>query len=101
MSCIKCGKSTSSGAEFCEECLEEMHRYPVKSGTPVILPKREEYATTKHVRKKTVKPEVQIAHLKRMNRGLAVLSAVLLLLLAAAVVIIVRLMDGDPTSLLQ
>ena len=70
MACIKCGKDVANGGEFCEECLVEMEQYPVKPGTPVILPKREEYATAKHSRKKTVKSEVQIAH--RKSVGLAI-----------------------------
>ena len=100
MACIKCGKDVANGGEFCEECLVEMEQYPVKPGTPVILPKREEYATAKHSRKKTVKSEVQIAHLKKAVAWLLGISAVLLLLTVVAVVLIVRMMDGDPTSLL-
>ena len=100
MACIKCGKDAVSGAEFCEECLSEMERYPVKPGTPVILPKRGEYSLVKHSRKRTVKSEVQVAHLKKVVRWLVGISAVLLLLTALAVVLIIRLADGDLTSLL-
>ena len=42
MSCMKCGKEVSEGQVFCEECLTEMERYPVKPGTPVLLPHRED-----------------------------------------------------------
>ena len=56
MACIKCGKESAAGAEFCEECLKDMERYPVKPGTPVILPKHAEYLSAKHPRKKALKP---------------------------------------------
>lgn len=100
MACIKCGKDVTNGGEFCEECLAEMEQYPIKPDTPVTLPKREDYSTVKHTRKRAVKSEVQIAHLKKLVGWLAGISAVLLLLTAVAVVLIIRLMDGDPTSLL-
>ena len=40
MSCMKCGKEVSEDQVFCPECLAEMERYPVKPGTPVLLPHR-------------------------------------------------------------
>jgi len=99
MACIKCGKDAAAGAEFCEECLTDMERHPVKPGTPVILPKRDEQIV-RHARKKTVKPEVQIAGLKKNVRGLVLVNAILFLLLAVAVVYILYLRDMIPTSLL-
>ena len=38
MSCIKCGKDTLGQDVFCKECLEVMADYPVKPGTPVLIP---------------------------------------------------------------
>ncbi len=35
---MKCGVEISSGQVFCETCLEDMQRHPVKPDTPVVLP---------------------------------------------------------------
>jgi len=35
---MKCGKETKSDRFFCQECLDDMERYPVKPDTPVYLP---------------------------------------------------------------
>lgn len=99
MKCIKCGKDTVSGAVFCAECLADMDQHPVKPGTPLILPKRDEQPLTKHGRKKTVKPEVQVIHLKKALRWMLGIIAVLLLLVAAAAIIIFQLLNGDPAPL--
>lgn len=99
MACIKCGKDAVIGAEFCAECLADMERHPVKPGTPVILPKRDEQIV-RHARKKTVKPEVQVANLKKTVRWLVGVSTILLLMVAAAAVYILYLLDMIPTSLL-
>lgn len=101
MACIKCGKETASGAEFCEECLAEMAHYPVKPGTPVILPKHAEHTNVKHSKKKTMKPEQQVLHLKRKVRWLRGIGIVLFLLLAVAAVLIWLMWDVTAiTSLL-
>ena len=101
MACIKCGKDTASGAEFCEECLAEMSHYPVKPGTPVILPKRTEHTNTKHSKKKALKPEQQVLLLKRKVRWLHGICIALFLLLAAAAVMIWLMWDVTAiTSLL-
>ena len=41
MSCMRCGKETEADNVFCNECLEDMKRHPVKPGTPIQLPVRE------------------------------------------------------------
>ena len=38
MSCLNCNKDTTGTAVFCDECLKNMKDYPVKKGTPVIIP---------------------------------------------------------------
>lgn len=101
MACIKCGKDTASGAEFCEECLAEMRHYPVKPGTPVILPKREERTAAKHLRKKALKPEAQVVNLKKTVRLLWCLNVFLLMLLVVAAATIWLMWDPAAiTSLL-
>lgn len=100
MGCIKCGKAVTGNAEFCEECLVDMERNPVKPGTPVILPKRTELPVVKHTRKKTMKPEAYAAYLKKVVRLLIVLSALLLIACVVAIVFILHLLEISPTPLL-
>ena len=66
MSCMKCGKEVSEDQVFCPECLAEMDRYPVKPGTPVLLPHREPIAAQRKRRplKRVRKPEEQLAALR-------------------------------------
>lgn len=86
MNCMKCGRETVEGQVFCNACLEEMEKYPVKPGTLIRLPcHREEPALKKnHVRKRNPpSPEEQIKSLKKTVRRL--IAAVLLLIALLAV----------------
>ena len=47
MSCMRCGKDTTENNIFCNECLADMERHPVKPGTPILLPDRENRGTVK------------------------------------------------------
>ena len=38
--CLKCRREIAEGQVFCDDCLAQMKKYPVKPGTPVNLPKR-------------------------------------------------------------
>lgn len=40
MSCMRCGKEINENQVFCDECLADMDRHPVKPGTPIQLPQR-------------------------------------------------------------
>ena len=50
MSCMRCGKETKEDQAFCDECLEEMEQYPIKPGTPIQLPLREDKPPVKRAR---------------------------------------------------
>lgn len=41
MNCMRCGREIEEMDVFCAECLADMERHPVKSGTPIQLPVRE------------------------------------------------------------
>ena len=41
MNCLRCGKEIESEQVFCEECQTVMEKQPVKQGTPINLPKRD------------------------------------------------------------
>ena len=38
MQCMKCGREIPAGQVFCDECLKDMEKYPVKPGTAIHLP---------------------------------------------------------------
>lgn len=101
MACIKCGKDTVAGAEFCKECLADMEQHPVKQGTPLILPKRDELPALRASRRKTLKPEQQVLQLKRTLRWVLGLCIVLLLIATAAILVLFHLVDDPITSLLN
>ena len=52
MNCIRCGKETEDKAVFCPECLENMAQYPVKPGTIIHIPQRQDPANLKQTKKK-------------------------------------------------
>ena len=81
MGCMKCGRDLEDGQVFCESCLAVMSLDPVKPGTPVNLPPpREESARRSTPRKKTVPLEEQVRRLRKLNRRLSFLLALLVVL---------------------
>lgn len=64
LKCIKCGTAVPADQVFCGACQEEMERYPVKPGTPILLPNRSEKVSTKSSHKKARKSEDIIANLR-------------------------------------
>ena len=84
MNCMKCGRETPSEQVFCEECLTEMEKYPVKPGTVVLLPRRRDNpAVKKTTKRRTIPLEDQVKSLKKRVRYLTLALLVCLLLLAA------------------
>ena len=102
MSCMKCGKSVSEGQLFCEECLAEMEHYPVKPGTPVLLPHRETLVPQRKRRgnKRVRKPEEQIAALRSTIRLLCVILCLVLVIATISILLNFKLMGDDVTKLL-
>ena len=86
MNCMKCGRETTQEQTFCDLCLAEMEKYPVRPGTVILLPRRKNDAPAKKTaprRKQTIPPEEQIRLLKRQIRRLTALLVLLLALLGA------------------
>ena len=40
MHCVKCGRDVQDSAVFCNDCLEDGKKYPIKPGTAIHLPHR-------------------------------------------------------------
>ena len=102
MNCLKCGKETENQQGFCQRCLESMEGYPVKPGTAVHLPARQEAAVPKKpgYKKKVLTTEEQVLHLQRTVRRLAALAVLLAVLLATMGAMLVQtMMDKDELQL--
>lgn len=84
MSCLRCGRETEEGRAFCDRCLEEMEKYPVRPGTAVMLPHRPENAPPKKVKRHVPVPaEERIRSLKKQRAILwAALCLTVLLLVS-------------------
>lgn len=92
MNCMKCGREISEGQAFCEECLKIMEQYPVRPGSYVRIPKRNDYEDSKPVRrKKELSLEEQIQRLKNLVHWLTI--AVVSLLAALILVGLFSLKD--------
>ncbi len=79
MNCMKCGREIAENEVFCPKCLESMEQCPVKPDVVVQLPNRQDDQIKRIThRKKTRTPEEQIQRLRRKNRHLALIAALLL-----------------------
>lgn len=80
MYCMKCGRETKENHVFCSDCLESMAAYPVKPGTPVLLPNRpaSTVARKSASRRKGPTAEERLAKLRRTVWWLA-LSMILVI----------------------
>lgn len=90
MNCMKCGRETVSEQTFCEDCLREMEKYPVRPDTVVKLPERRETTSFRRAPKRRgVNLEEQVRTLKTWVIRLAVLLfitvAIILLLLPSTI----------------
>lgn len=91
MACLKCGRETGEKQVFCDGCIEIMSQYPVKPGTPIVLPKRTTPSPDKKgtpVKKQN--PAQQIAQLQRLIRWLFVTGLVLLLLVCILIFLLLK-----------
>ncbi len=82
MYCLKCGRETTAEQIFCDSCLTDMEKYPVKPGTAIHIPSRPaQEPQKKPTRKRQQKPEELLEHAHKLNRRLLLVIAVLALLL--------------------
>lgn len=91
MNCMKCGRELDSEQAFCDDCLLEMKKYPVLSGTAVQLPLRARTTPPKksQPRRRTISLEEQVKILKKriwvLAGALTVTIALILALIYPAV----------------
>lgn len=85
MSCMRCGKATEESELFCAECLADMERHPVKPGTPIQLPVRDNNPNPKRTRFRLA--ESKWTDKIFLLKYIIVCLVVLVVLLAAALVL--------------
>ena len=92
MGCLKCGKETEESQIFCNSCLETMEAYPIKPGTPVVLPQRasNHHHHEKASSRKELSPEQQIQLLRKLLRWFAAVIALLSVLLCITGVMLIH-----------
>ena len=98
VNCLKCGREIEEGQVFCNDCLVQMAKYPVKPGTAVQLPSRGSAAVSKKVhprRRGKPAPEEQLRTLKVRVRILSALLAVCVVLLIVLSVVTFRYMSAN------
>ena len=85
MVCMKCGSKMETEQAFCQDCLLEMEKYPVKPGTAVQLPIRKEAPVVRKTvsRRRSISPEEQLVKLKKRVLVLSIALAVTLALAIA------------------
>lgn len=99
MECLKCGKETEFDHCFCNECMEQMEKYPVKPGTPVQLPQPSARTSPAKERpkKKAASEADQLAKLYHRNQILVVLLLLLVTLCLFVSGLYVRACYRTPT----
>lgn len=99
MNCLKCGVELKDSGVFCESCLAEMEKFPVKPNITVQIPRRPVTPAAKKKAKKqrSMKPEEQIRHLKRVRNWLCGLLIAALLAFAASAALVVYLLTRQDT----
>ena len=96
MPCMKCGRETKDGQTFCSVCLTDMEKYPVKAGTPIQLPYRQDVPIPKKrtvTKKRKVKPEEQVRQLRFKLRWVSLALVITILAFVLSVVGLLHLLD--------
>ena len=91
MYCMKCGKEIPEKQSFCDNCLVVMEQFPVKPGTPALLPNRPAPAPLKRSasRKRVLSPEDRLARAKKAIQWLSIILAVTLFALFLSVTLLI------------
>ena len=97
MNCMKCGTEIKGSGVFCEDCLAIMDKYPVKPNITVQFPVRPVTPSSrkKAKRQRSIKPEDQIRHLKKVRNWLIALLITALLAFAASSLMVLHLLSDE------
>ena len=83
MNCMKCGTEIENGKVFCERCLTDMDKYPVKPGTRILLPNHPapEAAKKQVPKKRLLSTKEKLKRTQQVLKWMTVALVVSLLLL--------------------
>ena len=87
MKCMRCSRETAPQQVFCNACLEDMARHPVRSDTPIYLPVRKpkeapRKKSRRFRRERTAEEMVMI--LRKRVKVLTAITVILVMMLSAA-----------------
>ena len=80
--CLKCGRPRAEGQAFCEDCLADMARHPVKPSVVVLLPQQERSARPTPRKRPAAPPPEEL--LPGLKKRIVALWLALILALGAA-----------------
>ena len=86
MKCMRCARETAHQQVFCNACLEDMARYPVRSDTPIYLPVRKpKEAPRKKSRRfrRERTAEEMVMMLRKRVKVLTAITVILVMILSA------------------
>lgn len=100
MACLRCGKKTEERQAFCDSCLEEMQKHPVKPGVAIHLPQRDAVRPERKSPARHREPETaeQIMHLRKMIRWLVGMLALLSVLLLMVAGMLLHVLEKDTST---
>lgn len=98
MKCMRCGTEIPSGSVFCDNCLADMEKHPVKPGTPINLPRREKQQAVKRSKKRFLKPEDHVHALRRLVAFLMTVIILLAVALTASIYLLITQPDQNDTN---
>ena len=99
MYCLRCGREKSEKQVFCDTCLQDMARHPVRQDATVYIPSRKLEDPAKKSarrRKKPPTPEEIILSLQKRVKRLRIVIVILILLISAACAGIYYAWNHDP-----
>ena len=87
MKCLRCARETAPQQVFCNACLEDMARHPVRSDTPIYLPVRKpkeapRKKSRRFRRERTAEEMIMI--LRKRVKVLTAITVILVMMLSAA-----------------
>ncbi len=100
MNCMKCGKVIPAEQVFCEDCLAEMEKYPVKPDTPILLPPKDRNHPPKRasVYKRGKKAEEKVTGLHKIVFWLATVVVVLAVACGVLTMLLIQEKQEDKAS---
>ena len=98
MNCMRCGIEIEDGQVFCENCLADMKRHPVKPETRIQLPSRPapEAVKKQAPRKRVPTPEERIYRLRKVITWLSVALVTALLFLGFSLYLLMDMVSEKP-----